>query len=71
MYILMNKVIKSNSKKAKIIKSGLIGKQIFGITSLLFNLGITWALFVLYIQQFGPYFFVFSYIFIVLNGLQV
>ena len=39
-----------------------------GFISLVVLLGITWISFVLYIHEFGQYF---SYVFIILNGLQV
>lgn len=39
-----------------------------GYISLFFLMGVTWAVYVLYIHEFGHFF---SYVFIVLNGLQV
>ena len=67
---LIRKVMKSTTNQ-NTNKFRLRIKQIFGVTSLLFNLGITWLSFILYIKQFGSYFSYFSYVFIVLNGSQV
>jgi hypothetical protein len=46
-------------------------RQIFSYTSLTFNLGITWILFFLYVNKLTSNFSIFSYVFIILNGLQV
>ena len=72
MLTLIRQICKS--KKTNTIdrtRSGLLFKQMFGMTSLLFNLGITWLSFIFYIKQFGSNFSYFSYVFIILNGSQV
>ncbi len=66
----IQKVFKINSVKGLNKKRSKL-KQLFGFSLLTINLGITWILFLLYIQKWSPYFSIFSYVFIVLNGSQV
>ncbi len=70
MIILSRKVIKMNAQK-KTAKFNSKSKRILSYSILSINLGITWFLFVLYIQKWSSYFSYFSYVFIVLNGSQV
>jgi len=68
---LIIKVIKINAKKGSNVKIRTKLKQIFSFSSLTLNLGITLILFLLYVNKWSPYFSIFSYVFIVLNGSQV
>ena len=60
--------IQDNTIKIITEKLSQYFSRIKGFISLVVVLGITWISFVLYIHEFGQYF---SYIFIILNGLQV
>jgi hypothetical protein len=68
---LIKKVIKIYAKKGLNTKKRSKLRQFFFFSLLAINLGITWILFLLYINKWSPYFSIFSYVFIVLNGLQV
>ncbi len=48
-----------------------IKKRCFWFGSLFTNLGFAWLSFLLYIHKFGTFSIYFSYVLIILNGLQV
>lgn len=71
MVILLRKVLKINTQKERTEKFKSKSKLILSFSIISINLGITWFLFVLYIQKWSSYFSYLSYVFIVLNGSQV
>jgi len=62
---------RTNQMNLKTGKSGSKRRKLFGFTSLLLNLGITWSLFALYVHQSNSFSMIFSHVFIILNGSQV
>lgn len=71
MFLLFREILGFNQRNERYAKHVSKLKQIFSFTSLTFNLGLTWILFILYIHRFGTFYPYFSYVFIILNGSQV
>ncbi len=71
IFVIITLLRKVYVKKGLKVKKPKKSKKIFSYTSLTINLGITWILFLLYVHKWSPYFSIFSYAFIVFNGLQV
>jgi hypothetical protein len=71
IFVIISLLRKVYAKKGRKNKKPTKLRQIFSFTSLTINLGITWILFLLYVHKLSHHFSIFSYAFIILNGLQV